>query len=344
MKIRSENNESMLKICNSSRLNIYGAGVMGKTLYKCLSEAPYHKKVTSFIVKDTKDNPLDIEGIPVVDIPAAKALKEELLLIALHEKYIKNAVDDLKAAGFINFIPVSFDSDLWEDIRYWWASEHPMTEGIRLTSLDESLRKTLSVYVVHSEADQELIENPPEHSFEIPIQAGAALSEHHPFLIRDDRGDNISKKNKQYCELTALYYIWKNDRSDYVGLSHYRRRFQLSEIEVGKLVMSDIDVVVTVPIFNLNTVRGQYGLDHDICDWDIMLEGIERLYPEYSVTADKIQQGNFYYAYNMFIAKREILNNYCKWLFDILDYCEKRILKKMMYTKNGMRDFWLNVC
>ncbi len=136
------------------------------------------------------------------------------------------------------------------------------------------------------------------------------------------------KKNKQYCELTALYYIWKNDRSDYVGLSHYRRRFQLSEIEVGKLVMSDIDVVVTVPIFNLNTVRGQYGLDHDICDWDIMLEGIERLYPEYSVTADKIQQGNFYYAYNMFIAKREILNNYCKWLFDILDYCEKRILKK----------------
>ena len=121
LKIRSENNESMLKICNSSRLNIYGAGVMGKTLYKCLSEAPYHKKVTSFIVKDTKDNPLDIEGIPVVDIPAAKALKEELLLIALHEKYIKNAVDDLKAAGFINFIPVSFDSDLWEDIRYWWA-------------------------------------------------------------------------------------------------------------------------------------------------------------------------------------------------------------------------------
>lgn len=320
--------KSIFGMMEAEKINIYGAGLMGRALYRCLSEAPYNKEVASFVVRSMEDNPPDIDGIPVIDICKAGNMRDGLLLVALHEKHMKKAVDDLKAAGFTNVIPVSFDCDLWTDIREHWMLRHQMTEGVRLKSLEDSLKKSFSVYVVHSDADKEPTENQPEQWFEIPIWAGAALSEGHQYEVRDDIGDNISRKNRQYCELTVLYWIWKNDCSDYAGLSHYRRRFQLSESEIEKIVSSDIDVIVTVPVINFNTVRGQYEIDHDIRDWDVMLDAIGTLYPEYFATADRIQRGNCYYGYNMFIAKKEVFDGYCEWLFDILDYCERRIGKK----------------
>ena len=42
---------------------------------------------------------------------------------------------------------------------------------------------------------------------------------------KDNEGDNISLKNPRYCELTGIYWAWKNLDSDYLGLVHYRRYF-----------------------------------------------------------------------------------------------------------------------
>ena len=62
----------------------------------------------------------------------------------------------------------------------------------------------------------------PTESIYKPIQVGKKES----FTeIRDNTGDNISEKNPNYCELTAAYWIWKNDKSDITGLTHYRRYF-----------------------------------------------------------------------------------------------------------------------
>ena len=54
-----------------------------------------------------------------------------------------------------------------------------------------------------------------------------------------------------------------------------------------------------------------------------MLEAVERLAPEYVDTVKRMQSGQFYYAYNMFIMRREVLEDYCGWLFPLLFYCEK---------------------
>ena len=59
-----------------------------------------------------------------------------------------------------------------------------------------------------------------------PIQVGAALTSRRLSGMQpDNEGDNISEKNKSFCELTAQYWAWKNSSSDYVGFFHYRRYF-----------------------------------------------------------------------------------------------------------------------
>ena len=58
----------------------------------------------------------------------------------------------------------------------------------------------------------------------LPVQMGHAI---HPDIgyTGDDTGENISDRNWNFCELTGLYWAWKNIEADYIGLVHYRRYF-----------------------------------------------------------------------------------------------------------------------
>ena len=68
----------------------------------------------------------------------------------------------------------------------------------------------------------------PNDKMYMPIQVGAKLNEDLGYQ-KDSIGYNISEKNPYYCELTALYWAWKNLETDYLGLVHYRRYFSLKE-------------------------------------------------------------------------------------------------------------------
>jgi hypothetical protein len=73
----------------------------------------------------------------------------------------------------------------------------------------------------------------PEDELYLPLHVGAHNKESIGYK-RDDEGDNISEKNPSFCELTGLYYAWKNVKSDYIGLVHYRRCLTLKRVKEDK--------------------------------------------------------------------------------------------------------------
>lgn len=323
-----DSREKIRKVLGEDAAVIYGAGLMGQSLCKVLGEAPYYKEVECFIVRSKSGNPDSISGVRVISTEEAAAYRNRPIFVALHEKHMKEAVNGLREAGFDRLIPITFDNDLWTDIREAWINENslmPYEVGLSISGMNE---QKLHIYVVHSESDKELNEDIPDATYEISIQAGAALADHIYYEAADNVGDNISDKNKQYCELTVLYWAWKNDRASYIGISHYRRKFHLDAAELAAILSRDIDMAVTVPVINTNTVKGQYIKDHGENEWNIMAEAVGKLSPQYSEALEQVGSGFFYYAYNMFIAKREVFHDYCSWLFPILSYCEEKIGKK----------------
>lgn len=172
----------------------------------------------------------------------------------------------------------------------------------------------------------------------IPIEVGAELRNEELGYIKDNTGDNISIKNKNYCELTGIYWIWKNDKhSDAIGICHYRRFFSRYLFDVSQryfLQVKDIDnllkkydMILPVKYFWIkhDVASGYYEAGQGIKkDLDTTADVIRDLYPEYCDTLKKVLVSKEASYCNMLICKRDLFNRYCEWLFAILFEVEKR--------------------
>ncbi len=164
----------------------------------------------------------------------------------------------------------------------------------------------------------------------IPLFVGRGNNEHN--WLRDNIGDNIAEKNPNYCELTAFYYLWKNDRTDdYVSIEHYRRFFKEwykpTIIAKRKILnyLKDYDVVTT-QYYNFGESVEEYYRDHHIDDDMIKVkEVIEKKYPEYLPAFNIVMNNRYSAACNMIATSKEKFDAYCKWLFDILFSIEDEI-------------------
>ncbi len=149
----------------------------------------------------------------------------------------------------------------------------------------------------------------------------------------DDTGDNISEKNKNYCELTGLYWIWKNIFDEYIGLVHYRRFFfesfnkkKILSFEHAKRFLNHYDMILPFHCNLKSTVKEQYceksGFEKDLI---LVREIIHSRCPEYIEDYDQVMNQNFVYFSNMMITRKKILDDYCQWLFGILGDLEKKV-------------------
>ena len=79
----------------------------------------------------------------------------------------------------------------------------------------------VKIFVFHYKPDSVFANN----SEYVHLWAGKNGAEIQNGFIGDDTGENISNKNRYYSELTGLYWVWKNMKSDIIGSCHYRRYF-----------------------------------------------------------------------------------------------------------------------
>lgn len=189
----------------------------------------------------------------------------------------------------------------------------------------------------------------PDDPVYLPLHVGKAGKEDLGY-IGDDTGDNISGKNANYCELTGLYWVWKNLKADYVGLAHYRRHFSNGKLFGDKMVrviggeeleaeLKECDVLLPRPRnYWIETNYSQYAHAHHAIDLDKTREILAERHPEYLAAYDASMKRTKGHRFNMFIMKRDKFDAYCTWLFDILFELEKR-LDISTYSKNDARVF-----
>lgn len=180
--------------------------------------------------------------------------------------------------------------------------------------------KMARIYVAGSVFDKPLQDSYRFIKEETVLQVGAALTEERisSEAVIDCEGENISEKNRQFCELTGLYWIWKNAREDYVGLVHYRRHFLLPDNWIERMVVNQVDVILPVPLYVAPSIAENYRERHIASDWEYLMAYFEtRLSEEYEAVK-QFFSGNLYSPCNMLIARKEVLDQLCEWMFPIL--------------------------
>lgn len=197
----------------------------------------------------------------------------------------------------------------------------------------------IKILVACHKADPNIIQD----DIYMPIQVGKAL---HPELNLgfqcDNTGENISEKNGTYCELTAIYWAWKNLKNvDYIGLVHYRRYFDFSNSDIREIIpviewkpnndrakitslLSPHTIIVAKENIYPYSVAIDYARGHHSDDLKIVYDIIKEKYPIYKDAFDKaILRKNASSPYNMMVASWPIFEEYCEFLFPLLEEIER---------------------
>ena len=164
----------------------------------------------------------------------------------------------------------------------------------------------------------------------IPLHVGRALGEDLGYQ-GDDKGDSVSDKNKNFCELTGFYWIWKNISCDLIGVAQYRRYLIGDEqnIPLTRQQIEDwlghYDILISIgTLVEEQSVWENYQKWHHIHDLILCRNVIAEHQPGYVAAFDAAVGCRLFSGGNLLMAPKPIFDAYCEWLFDILFEVEKR--------------------
>lgn len=315
---------------------IYGAKSLALGACKALQKLHPEKKIGGFLVSSLKDNPTVLNGLPVMEIAeyaqglSAAEKAETTIWIGTPEDVHSVIVDTIKGYGFENII--CMDSHMEADLMEQYFTELNSFPSVHSLCADEKIPYA-KVYMIKFFKDVALSKNAVIPDWVQQIQVGADLTDIRVAEQLDNEGENISAKNRNYCETTAFYWLWKNklnkpDDTDYYGFYHYRRVLDISDEDLKRMKANDVDVVVQFPTLHEPDIKEHHTRYVREEDWQVMLEVMGELFPEYRKAYDTIFAQEYFYNYNLIIAKPGVLKAYCEWLFAILEATEQRSTAK----------------
>lgn len=308
------------------KVYIFGAHSRAQTLGVYLKKLNKDLQIAAYLINNEEPNAKEIEGVPVLHISEETVLDTSLPVYIGTRGIYHNDIESLLAAlGMKEIIPVTPELDMRlrnECLQMYYVERGRKLEKIENLHTDGMhLMKDACIYVVKSVYDKPLQDEYSLLSYQKEIQVGAALTDRRISDVTDDVGINISDKNKQFCELTALYWIWKNAKEDIVGLEHYRRHFILPDDWKDKMLLERIDVILPTPLYVMPSLSQNYKDRHIEKDWDFMMDKLNQIYPEDYKAAKEFFDTNWYSPCNMFIMKKEVLNDFCSWMFPLIFAC-----------------------
>lgn len=314
---------------------IFGATSNAKNTYRYVKNAGYDIKY--FIVSERKNNPFYIDNKPVkLFSEVDKKIKEEGLVIV--SQIYENDYDMrkiLRASGFLNII--SSATQITHQVtcelkKYFESILGPLItiEEYLLGKFKIKSDKKICIYAAISQWDLHKVNNTYKSDFVKYIQAGAELSDYKICDITDDKGDNISALNPYYCELSAGYWIYKNDHvNDYVGLYHYSRGLNMSDEQIERIVDNNVDVVLPMPFFTRQALITR-GMKKGA---DTIFKAIKSNCPEYLEAAERYFYNKIFFTGNLVFAKKEIFCQYYEWMFNLINECKNIITEEFVLRR-----------
>lgn len=165
--------------------------------------------------------------------------------------------------------------------------------------------------------------------------------------VGDDSGDNISDLNYSFCELTAVYWAWKNYEKigspEYIGFCHYRRIFDVDSQSFERFIGDNQIVYAGCSEFPSETcdlsVSSQFLRFHKD-DLRKCLDYFEINNPSFHDSLEEYLAMPFDKSalYNMFIVRKDIFFEYCELLFAVLFHIREKI-NLSSYSQYGSRVF-----
>ena len=320
---------------------VAGASSRAKTTKGYIEYLSQNTSVQAFLVSpEMKDNPEVVEGVSVVPILKSSVRDYYLnttmpVYIATRGIYHKKLINELRYVGFVDIRPVDVLLDSY--MRNEYVKRKFIKTGKAFTLVEElndggarNGKIMGKIYVASSIHDSVLSDEYEMQQNEEFLQVGANnTDERLPGIINFDNSgkntENISSLNEQFCELTGLYWIWKNTTEDYVGLAHYRRHFLLPDNWIRICDANNIDVILPVPLYVSPNVEMDYRNRHDSGDWDVLMDYFKRSLPDEYEMAKEFFEENLYCPCNMLIARKDVLDDLCQWLFSIIFAVYKKI-------------------